>query len=226
MATETEEAEVERRRGEVACSLMGNEPLDNGLTLSLIIEKLVEPQSKRPTRRFLRKRGRQHEEQEEKLGEGEGDEEGEVLFTGRDWIACSLVCRKWSEVCEEYLWKKVCEREGFRRPRRPRGNGMTEDGLGVPPSYRQVVARNACNFCLGLGSPSCPLFGVRASGMIKNCALKFFVCRRCLAETRVKEALVAESLSVDLISKDNRPMEPFGKRKKKSRARRGTTSTT
>jgi hypothetical protein len=191
-------------------SLMGNEPIDNGLILSLVMEKLVPSKTTQGRRKKLRKRGRETRE----------TGEGEPLFKGRDWVACSLVCRKWSEVCEEFLWKKVCEREGFRKPRRPRGNGMTEQGEGVPPSYRQIVARNACKFCLGLESDACPLFGVRASGMIKNCALKFFVCRACLPEDRVKEALVKESLSVDLLSKDNRPMEPFGKKKSQTRRRR------
>ncbi len=80
--------------------------------------------------------------------------------------------------------------------RRGRDGGGSGSGSGAGGLWRRTYLQHACRFCSEVGE-----FPVRASGLLRNCAMKFLICKHCVeTNARAHDALVSESLSVDLVS--------------------------
>jgi len=203
----------EEREGPSALgrALLGNAPSDNGVVLSLVLQQMTR---KRPaTKAKAKGKGKK----KKKLA----GEAAPVSFSARDWLACSSVCTTWRRLSEEFIFKQVCSTHGWRPPRKPRrGRG---GGGGEGGQWRRTYLEHACRFCSEVGE-----FPVRASGLVRNCAMKFLVCKHCVeANPRAHDALVSESLSIDLVSIYGRKLlkkERKRKRPNSTNANRATPS--
>mmetsp|Transcript_10143 Transcript_10143/g.25730 ORF Transcript_10143/g.25730 Transcript_10143/m.25730 type:complete len:222 (-) Transcript_10143:594-1259(-) len=156
--------------------IMGACPSDGGMVLRTVLKQLAEGSTGR-TKRGSGSSGK---------GRGRGNPRA------KDWIAASAVCRAWAAACEDTIFRPVCQQRGWRPPRKPRAATQTPD-LKFP--WRGIYLKHACFYCSEQGE-----FGIRNSGLLRNCALQHLVCRRCVDDPRVQGQLVKKGLRVDLLS--------------------------
>jgi len=94
----------------------------------------------------------------------------------------------------EFVFQKVCQKNSWAFPRRPRGDDLSTRIY----KWRALYRKHACRSCGCKGE-----FGVRkmpdAAGVIPGGHLLFLLCQPCAAENEnVRKRLVADNLSIDL----------------------------
>ena len=115
----------------LACALMGNEPSDNGTVLGLVFEQMAK-------HRRLTVLDRDW---------SPSYSGGPPSFAAVDLLSCALACKRWSLLCEEFLFRHICKSFGWRPPRMPRRASIKKPPSILEGQWTQLYLSRSCSFC-------------------------------------------------------------------------------